>query len=463
MATQPAPPEEEKIPIYEKFNLKTDDDTSSKNTTGDGGKKKEKQGRLYSAACSEKPGGVRVEEMIYGIQMAHMSCTDDSEGRLEGAGANTVEALKLIVGEDNVRKPLTDLLKERFNLTLDCWIDESGLRVGRAVDTQGFIASNDDTIVLSYRFSTSLLDWVTNLSMTTSEWEPDVDALLGHAGVCSCMDGWMRGFTKGERKPRVHTGFYNNFVYTIPMIRKHILEKILRQDATPKKVYVVGCSLGAALATMAFSYVILEASPLLMNMDHKIISVTAGCPRVCDSKMKKVVMEQVDKLGAKDKAVCCRLVYNHDVVPHIPFNIGGFEHLDKLIYITPDGDVIVNPKLQGTKRFSEVKSVCSNFWNDKKKKASSQGGANETSNIGTAEKSAAAIGSTEEKFDDEHSKNESAAAPSANNTDAEAVDEDEQTPFEKEVATTPGPIKDHMPYWYLTFLEKLKERVADPQ
>jgi len=34
----------------------------------------------------------------------------------------------------------------------------------------------------------------------------------------------------------------------------------------------------------------------------------------------------------------------------------------------------------------------------------------------------------------------------------------EKTPFEIEVEKTPGPIKDHMPFWYLTILQKLKAK-----
>uniref|UniRef100_A0A7S1GIG2 Fungal lipase-type domain-containing protein n=1 Tax=Cyclophora tenuis TaxID=216820 RepID=A0A7S1GIG2_CYCTE len=410
-STSRAPPVE--AGVFEKFHLKS----------GNGAQLVNAQGRVYSTKYSLEPSGIQADDVIYGIKMAHMSCTDDSEGRLSGSGANTLEALRHIVGgekgEEEIRKPLSTLLKDHFDLTMDCWIDESGLKKGRAVDTQGFIASNDDTIVLSYRFSTSLLDWVTNLSMTTSEWEPNQDALIGHAGFCSCFDGWVYK-ALGKGKPRVHTGFYNNFIYTIPHIQRHIVDKIKDpNDLNKKKIYICGCSLGAAIATMAFCYLLLELP--WETLPHKLISVTAGCPRVCDRVMHKTIMDRLEELRPYDRAVLCRCVYNEDLVPHIPFNVAGFIHLDKLVYITKEGDVLVNPKLRGTKNFSELKRVFTSFWQEKKRK-----------------------------------KAEATTTKTTNGAESES--QEAKTPFQKEVESTPGPIKDHMPYWYLTFMERLKER-----
>ena len=214
--------------IIEEFNLKADNycrkierrrsvfDIRTESMRTDGGKPK--KGRLFSAKYGEKKGGIRVDEMIYGLKMAHVSCTDDSEDRLEGSSPNSLAALEKLVGGDQPevtsRLPLSQILKERFDLNLDCWMDESGLRKGRAVDTQGFIASNEDTIVLSYRFSTSLYDWIANLSFTSSEWKLDSDEALGHAGVFStCRGHWTRLCKPSKARPRVHTAYYNNFIY----------------------------------------------------------------------------------------------------------------------------------------------------------------------------------------------------------------------------------------------------------
>ena len=401
--------------IYGKFNLKTDDGKST-----DGGTPR--HGRIYDPSLAQKPGGLKAEEMLLGVKFAHLSCTDDSPGHLATPAPNTLEAVKLIVGgsEEEAKKPLSTILKDHFNLTMDCWIDESGVRKGRPVDTQGYIASNDEMIVLSYRFTTTMTDWMTNLSMTTSEWEPDVDEKIGHAGWCSCLDGYFTSILGiKEGKPRVHTGFYNNFLSSLPYVKKHIVEKLTAPNAKPMKVYVCGCSLGAAIATVATCYLLLELP--LEDLPHKIISVTAGCPRVCAPKMKERMMERMKVLRPLDKAVICRLVYNEDVVPHIPFGVSGFRHLDKLVYITTEGDVIVGPYLEGAKKLNEVCNVVRTFWGKKKSE-------------------------------------KEAAESMARQAEAEG-----KTPFEVELEKTPQPIKDHMPYWYMTHLSNLLKKEKEPK
>ena len=215
--------------ICEAYNLKSSNyrrriekrtsvfDIRTESMRTDGGNPR--QGRLFDSKFGKKNGGLRIDEMIYGMKMAHLSCTDDGDDRLENASPNAMIALQKLVGGDQpevtAKLPLSQILKECFNLNLDCWIDESGLRKLRGVDTQGFIASNDETIVLSYRFTTSLYDWIANLSMVSSEWEPLKDENLGHAGVFSSCRGWVTKYCRPRKvaKPRVHTAYYNYFVY----------------------------------------------------------------------------------------------------------------------------------------------------------------------------------------------------------------------------------------------------------
>ena len=221
--------------VIEKYKLKTDEVPSG--TTADRGSVfdlisnkdggEQRKGRLYSDELSKECGSVRVDEMIYGLKMAHLSSTDDTEERLATPSPNCIAAMEHLVGGDDpattARLPLSEILKERFDLNLDCFIDKSGFFRGRPVDTQGFIASNEDTIVLSYRFTTTIMDWLANLNFTNSEWEPDTDEALGHAGYCSCAHGWYTKFCHPQRaKPRVQTAYYNNFIYVSHGMRVHI-------------------------------------------------------------------------------------------------------------------------------------------------------------------------------------------------------------------------------------------------
>ena len=419
-----------------------------------------RQGRLYSKRYSQQPGGLRLHDMIFGVKMAHLSCTDDTPTRLQTSGANTLATLQHIVGSDDFRKPLSTILRDTFNLEMSCWMDETGFFYGRPVDCQGYIAATPTsqplrTMVLSYRFSTSAMDWMTNLSMTTSEWCPQTSAQLGRAATCSCVAG-LHHF---GRKPRVHTGYYNNFVYTIPHIRKHIIEPILsanqvyqeqRKEAgdapDPIKIYVCGASLGAAIATLAYIYILFE----LPLDDHtflpvKLISVTAGSPRVCNAKMKQLFHQRMSILRPMDRAVFARLVYNQDLVPHLPFGGGllRFHHLDKLVFITHDGDIIINPHLVLTREgFSEVRLVIVSFFKDQTGAAM----ARMPYYTGAAEIAGAGIAGA------------ASAATAATNVVANATGLDIKAAFAKEVESTPGPVRDHMPFWYLTSLENAKAK-----
>ena len=87
-------------------------------------------------------------------------------------------------------------------------------------------------------------------------------------------------------------------------------------------------------------------------------------------------------------------------------------HLDKLVYITDDGRVIINPRLQHSSSFGEVQDLFTSFF---KKKT--------------------------EEFN------------------LKVSNPEEKTPFQIECEATPQPIKDHMPFWYLTHLKNLKAKV----
>ena len=166
------------------------------------------RGREYDASCAKKPGAVRIDEVLLGTKLACIAITDDHEGTLAKVGKMNpwhIEALKMITGsEEEAHKPLTHILDKYFNLKCDKILDLSGWSGGHPIDTQGYIAHNDEMIVVAFRCTTSALDWMTNLATTSSEWELDEDVAQGHSGFLSCFEG--RCFVKGPKKPRVHTG-----------------------------------------------------------------------------------------------------------------------------------------------------------------------------------------------------------------------------------------------------------------
>ena len=157
----------------------------------------------------------------------------------------------------------------------------------------------------------------------------------------------------GEYKPRVHTGFYNNFLVTAPLIQQYI-DPLLGPDQPKRKLFVVGHSLGAGIATMAACYFLLNHDWATLN--QKLVVVTAGSPRAVLESMQQKIHAEWKRLRPLDKLVICRIVRDKDVVPSVPPALFGFRHLDKLVYITKDGQIIVNPNLDGS-NFVDVKTL----------------------------------------------------------------------------------------------------------
>ncbi|KAL3764862.1 hypothetical protein ACHAW5_008478 [Stephanodiscus triporus] len=374
----------------------------------------EPKGRNYTTDYySKQPGAITAEDLVLGTKLACVAITDDKEGTLKKVGRTNpwqIHALAIITGsEEEAHRPLTHILEKHFNLTCDTIIDVKGVKGGHIHDTQGYIAHNDEIIVLSYRCTTSGFDWLTNLSTTSSAWEPKDDISQGHAGFCSCFDFlWQHS---GEPKPRVHTGFYSNFVSSAPMIEKYI-EPLLAPDQPPRKLYVVGHSLGAGIATMAACYFLTEFN--WADMPHKFVSVTAGSPRAVQESMQIRIHEEMKRLRGSDKAVIARIVRDKDTVATVPPAFFGFRHLDKLVYITEDGHILINPDLGSDKVVDEAKM--------------------------------------KEIF---------SKVPSLEEGEVEQAEDDTTTykkRYEKLIRNIPGPLRDHMPEFYLEPLIKLLER-----
>lgn len=374
----------------------------------------EPKGRTYTTEYSKQPGAVRVEDLVLATKLACIAITDDKEGTLKEVGkANPwqIQALTIITGsEEEAHQPLTHILEKHFNLTCDTIIDVRGMRGGYFLDTQGYIAHNDEIIVLSYRCTTSGFDWLTNMTTTSSAWEPDIDIDQGHSGIFSCIDCC---FHSRAYKPRVHTGFYNNFLVTAPMIKEHI-EPLLAPDQPPRKLFVVGHSLGAGIATMAACYFLTEFD--WVELPHKLVHVTAGSPRAVLESMQTRIHEEMKKLRYLDKAVIARIVRDKDTVPGVPPEIFGFRHLDKLVYITKDGQILINPNL-GSDNVIDKRTMTE-----------------------LVSRNPALVEDELEQARDDTGT--------------------EKTEYDKKIQTVPRPLRDHMPEFYLEPLIKLLEREA---
>jgi len=377
------------------------------------------RGREYDAACAKKPGAIRIDDVLLGTKLACIAITDDNEETLAKVGKMNpwhIEALKMITGsEEEAHKPLTHILDKHFNLKCDKILDLTGWSGGRPIDTQGYIAHNDEIIVVSFRCTTSALDWMTNLATTSSEWELDEDVAQGHSGVLSCFEG--RCFVKGPKKPRVHTGFYNNILKTIPYFQEYV-DPLLAPDQPPRKLYVVGHSLGAGISTMATCYFLQHHD--WAKLPHKFINVSAGTPRSCKQSMADIMEAKLAELRPLDKAVVCRVVMNEDLVTKVPPPAIGYTHVGKLVFLTEDGYVLVGPKRSDSHIVDEkeMQELC---------KANPQ---------------LIALAADKEKEESQENMRKSKL----------------QTEYEKMMAKIPSPIRDHCPDFYLAPLIKLYKR-----
>ena len=196
------------------------------------------------------------EEILMGLMLAELAITDNKPGTLKNVSkANPwhLHCMSLITGSDEQpHRPLRNILKEDMGgLLLDWELDVAGITPGgHFLDTQGYIAHNDEIIVVSFRCTTSAYDWMTNFNTTSSAWEVQEDLEKGYSGFCSGFEGLC---CTGEYKPRVHTGFYNNFLAALPTIKRHV-DPLLKPYERPRKLYIVGHSLGAGIATLAGCY-----------------------------------------------------------------------------------------------------------------------------------------------------------------------------------------------------------------
>jgi len=312
----------------------------------------EPKGRSYDAAYEMKPGAIRIDDVLLGTKLACVAITDDEEGTLteiEKMNPWHGEALKMITGsKEEAHKPLTHILSSHFDLQVDKIMNLTGWAGGHPIDTQGFIAHNDDIIVVSFRCTTSATDWMTNFAAASSEWELEEDLAQGHSGWGSSFEGH---FFSG--KPRVHTGFYNNILQTIPLLEEFVGPLLALE--TPKKLYVVGHSLGAGMSTMATCYFLQKYN--WEDLPHKLINISAGTPRSCKKEMAEHIEQKLAELRPLDKAVVCRVVDNEDVVAKVPL---GYVDVGKLVFLTEDGYVLVGPKIDDAHIIDEdeMKELC---------------------------------------------------------------------------------------------------------
>jgi len=147
-------------------------------------------------------------------------------------------------------------------------------------------------VVLVFRGSHDLLDWLTNLHTLPARW--------------------------GTAPGRVHEGFRDALECVVEPI-----DQALGGFSCP--AFYTGHSLGAALATLA----------AFRSREGSVRAVYAfGSPRVGDAAFLAALNE---------KAKVYRVVHSRDVVATLPPELLGFAHAGELHYINRGGEILVDP------------------------------------------------------------------------------------------------------------------------
>ncbi|KAJ1945466.1 hypothetical protein FBU59_002297 [Linderina macrospora] len=185
---------------------------------------------------------------------------------------------------------------KRWTCLVNCWAPET---LGTEVDyhwdvfspaAYGFVAhrSSSKEIIVSFRGSTVLMDWIQDFSFLPVAWPKSIEG------------------------SKVHNGFLSGYTSAADGIKKTL------QDLTAKypdyKIVVTGHSLGGAVATVATTDLLISHPEWKSKMEL----YTYGEPRVGNPVFANWLSSQ--------NIPIFRVVNRGDMVPQVPTRWMGFEH-----------------------------------------------------------------------------------------------------------------------------------------
>lgn len=276
--------------------------------------------RSYSSLKEDE-----TQVIITGLALANLASISDKK-------TDRAKVIEQLTGSSD-KKSLSEILTSTFDMKLEASFDITDNSMSlHSVRLQGFVATNDDSVVLSYHLKKPASEWVHELDVTTLEWdvkkEPTFsDTIMNQFYAFVCSDS--------QYKPSTHGTFYRNFMASLPTIEEHILP-LMSADQKPRTLYVVGDSIGAGVATLAACYFSLELA--WDAIPHSLINVTAGGPRSCTISMKAYMDECLKK--TENKIRLYRVIHETDLVPTMPSSAYGFQHISQPIEIQDDGTIL---------------------------------------------------------------------------------------------------------------------------
>lgn len=155
-------------------------------------------------------------------------------------------------------------------------------------------------------------------------WESEKTLYVNFKGSDSLKD-WLFNFTFWSKKPPyknmtpkfyLHSGFSDLY----HVARDDIHRKFLESGV--KKIVILGHSLGGALATICYADFIWHRENDEKYYNIEIEGFASGAPRVLHKKGEWTEFVRLTK-------GLTRLVWNGDLVTHVPFKLFGFTHVSK--------------------------------------------------------------------------------------------------------------------------------------
>lgn len=159
------------------------------------------------------------------------------------------------------------------------------------LETQAYIAANDDLIILAFRGTAALLDWIS---------DADVDLVSGPAG-------------------RVHEGFN----LALGFVWKDVWDYV-KEHRNGRALWVTGHSLGAALATLAVAKLRLERDEAVNGL------YTFGAPRAGDPVFARIFDVDFGQYTF-------RYVNDQDIVARVPLRLMQYSHVGTFKWFDQDG------------------------------------------------------------------------------------------------------------------------------
>lgn len=192
------------------------------------------------------------------------------------------------------------------------WIDRH--------DTEAFIAWNTEIVLVAFRGTepTHVLDLLA-----------DAKCALVDAAVSSLADdGTPRREIVKLPSGKAHGGFLRALGWALDDIDKAVSDAV--GDGHPRKLWITGHSLGAALATLYAARVqYASGSDVLANVKVQGL-YTFGSPRVGDDEFVASLAEPLAKLTF-------RFVNHEDLVTRVAPRAFGYGHVGRLMYLLENG------------------------------------------------------------------------------------------------------------------------------